>query len=206
MSPAKQRSLQQLYRDMPTAEIERRVETGQLTPQAQVVAQQELLTRITPAPVPADPPAEAKASQPVPRNAATIIGGLIASSLAAIAVIYLVDPEALAIVVSLTLIMAATLIGKLMPRLGLMLGWVLTLTPIWLGGFMWYMGALTIKGADYKPLEAILAWIALIIASVMGYAIGSGLRHGARHSGSWEQFGQELEEAQQKAQEVLNKR
>ncbi|MET1078942.1 MAG: hypothetical protein ABWY06_13090 [Pseudomonas sp.] len=204
MPDSKQRSLLKLYQAMPTADIERRVEVGQLTPQAQVIAQQVLQARAT-AEV-ATPVVARERPAPRRKHTATIIGSLIASSLVAVGLTYLLDPQHLAITVCVALAIAATIVGKLWPRLGLVLGWGLCLTPVWLGGFLWYAGALTMKHGDFKPLEAIIAWIMLIIFSVLGWAFGATLRYGARHTGSWEQLEQELGEQHEKTREVMAKR
>jgi hypothetical protein len=193
MTRRKEQSLADLYRQMPTAEIERRLERSDLVEVARRLAADELIRRRTAPPEPS-PTVNMLDAEHEPGDRARFAKVIIGIALFAAAVWALL-PKGLAVVLILgvSLPALATLIGKTAPGPSQIFGWVLLSTPVWLGTLMWHRGDLAWKSGDYRPLESIIMWGMLIVASLMGMGIGSSLIAGARHQGTWEDLEGELD-------------
>ena len=99
----------------------------------------------------------------------------------------------------------AGLIGKALPKLGLVVGWILMATPAWLGGLMWYTGALKWRTGDFAPLGSIIAYVALFVVSMTAMGLGGAMIGGALHKGSWTEFGAEQEARRREALDAARK-
>ena len=228
-SEKKKRSLAALYQAMPTAELARRVADGGLAAPAQEAAQAELQRRLEPADPtpesmaaaarsapPEDPFATAQGPEleqpPAPCNPLTPRGARgrqqVWSKAAVITLGTLLGllflPFHLWLLVALmALSWVVAVLGKTFPRAGMALGTVLALAPFALGGLAWSQGALTIQYGDFKPLGALVTWVALIFVSLLLWALAGSLLFGARHRGSWRSLERELDQMREEQIENL---
>lgn len=196
MMNKKAHSLATLYRDMPTAEIERRLAHADLAEVARSVATEELVRRKA-EPVVATPPVFERNLDMLPgdgpRIAMFIVGIAVFSAMA-----WLLLPKEVAglLILCIALPAVAALIGKAVPGPAQIVGWLLLATPLWLGAIMWHRGYLEWKTGDFRPLESIIMWGALGVISLVGMGIGGSLVAGARHKGTWKDLTDELDQTQ----------
>lgn len=187
MRHPKAQSLASFYAALSTAEIERRIARGGLTDLALTAARDELAARR------AGRMPEAPATPVAPPSDHVLLLAGSAAAVVACVMLYLMAP-AHVFLLATTVVMpiVATVLGKAMPKVGLVLGVALVATPLWLGGLMASAGALTFQQGDYKPLGALISYVLLVIGSLLGIACGSSLLRGASHHGSWPALWQEL--------------
>lgn len=205
MSLTKQQSLIDIYKKMPTPEIERRLKTGQLAMLAKLVAEAELENRKS------RPQSEPKPEQVVaiegdarpPKEVAlTIIGGSLVIGATAY---WLMSSELFTLIAFSLLIGVAMVLGKAFPGFGMTVGVLLTASPVLLGTYLWRTGELAWKGGDYRPIGTLISWGALIFVSILGIGLGTALIRGARHKGSWEELETEIHTERDKALQDIRK-
>ena len=194
MSVSKEASLAALYRRMERAEIEQRLARGDLTEIAASTARAELAQR--------DQAAAAALARPAWRVGLGIVAGsFITGGLA-----YWIMPKEIFWLIAVSLLPGlAMVIGKTLPILSHFAGSILVATPLWLGFWMHHSGALKWQGGDYRPLGTLIAWGALIALSFFGIVVGSNLLRGARHTGSWQELEEEIEEQRKTAMEDIRR-
>lgn len=186
MSKKNQAALIALYKKMPTVEIQRRIAQGQLVPAALEAAEAELLHRLS----------QSDSEQKIPDEAefslSTTLALFILLIQLPIAYAYYFSPELLPITVIIALTSIAAICGKLFPRLGKILGWLLVVSPLGFTAWLWSKGDLAMKYGDYKPLETFFAYVGLFIFSIIALGIGGAFIQGATHKGKWSHFFKEL--------------
>jgi hypothetical protein len=182
MSLEEQQSLIKRYRKMATADIVSRIHSGKLSLHERLVADDELAQRQAhpqterPAPSYGNPPWQV---------ALTVFGGaLLMGGMA----YWIMSSEFFALIALALIISIATLIGKAFPKFGMTVGVLLAASPLFLGAYMWHVGALAWHGGDFRPLGTLIAWGFLIFASGLAIALGAAFIRGARHKGSWAQL------------------
>lgn len=169
----KEKTLAKVFHTMASDEIERRLASGQLTDIARSMATKELESR-----------ANSKATSILnddasSKSAKQAFGPVLIVGALAIALIWWLAPGILPLALIAAALICASAVGKAFPTFGRLLGWPFVLTPVWLTYWMWSQGALTMRGGDFNPLGAIIAYIALFIFSAIGIAIGTSLLQGA---------------------------
>ncbi len=189
MSTNNQALLAAIYEKMPTLEIKRRIAEGQLVPAALDAAEAELAHRLALSDSEQKNTHEAKSSLPM------TIGVVVTLCLVPIAYAYFFSPGLLLMVLIIGLTTMAAIFGKLFPTLGKIFGWLLVLSPVGLTALLWSEGALTMKYGDFRPLEAIVAYIALFMFSAFAIGLGGAFIKGATHSGKWNHFFRELDDS-----------
>lgn len=197
-SESKRASLAATFRKMPTDELQRRVASRQLAPVALELAELELQLR-------KQPPADAN-DPPRPDGAVFFsdarrdaIAVAIATLLALGAAWQILSPGHFFLTLLATGPLVLATLGKIFPRLGTALGLCAAALPFALGFWMWHRGEMVAKGGDYQVLGPFFAWIGLIVASVICWAIAAGLLMGAGHRGSWLDFNRKLQASTSRA-------
>jgi hypothetical protein len=196
MSTKNQAALAALYKKMPTSEIQRRIAQGQLVPAALEAAEAELVHRL------AQSDTEQNTSDAAELPLPLMIAAVILMSLLSIGYAYFFSPDLLYITLIIAATSTAAICGKLFPTFGKTLGWLLVASPVGFAAWLWSDGALTMKHGDYRPLESLLAYLALFIVSVLALGIGGALITGATHKGSWSHFFKKLDD---KRADILEK-
>jgi hypothetical protein len=199
MSVTKQQSLIETYRKMATSDIESRIESGQLTMLARLIADNELAQR----------KANPQTDQPVPsadkprwQVALSILGGaLLMGGMA----YWLMSSELFMLIAFSLVIGVAMVVGKAFPTFGMAVGVLLTASPLILGTCLWHDGALAWKGGDYRPLGTLIAWGFLMFASMLAIALGMAFIRGARHKGSWAQLEADINAERENALQGMRK-
>lgn len=186
----KEKSLMATFQAMETAEIERRLQTGQLADLAQVIARVVLKNREN---------GEVPLKAPARNNVwAIVLLFVVSAALMAIAGYLLLSSELFFTLFFFVVLPGlAMVMGKALPRLGRVLGWIALSLPLWLGAWMWYQGAFKWQAGDFKPLGTILAYVFLFIVSAVSVAFGGALLRGARHEGSWDDLSKEIDAQRQ---------
>lgn len=201
LSDKKRHSLAALYQQMPMEALERRIAGGQLAAPAQAIAQEVLNSRLEHGDAAPEP---ASAAQGAPRGSVWGTAMLLAMGAA---FSWLVLPGHLAALVTLVAVCwVVPALGKAFPRIGLALGIFCALVPVGLSLWAWRTEALVMRGGDYKPLGALLAWLALIIAFALFWSLASLLIFGSRHKGSWGDLHDELETMRDEQTEAITRR
>lgn len=184
MITEKEKSLRELYRNMKAEEIEHRLASGQLTPAAIIYAQDELAKREK------NKSTGVESVSKSPKSSSIIGFSSISGAVLSMAFIYWVMPDSLNRmfsqylhwIVFAAIAMTGFAIGKLFPRMSIVIGWILILTPIWLTALMWSQGLLTMKYGDFAPLAAIVFYLALIIISALAMGLGAFMIEGSKNS------------------------
>jgi hypothetical protein len=171
----KESSLATTYRKMATAEIERRLAAGDLTPMAANVAGEELRRREDEG----DEMKPVDAGSPWPLLALLVIQAVVVIGFAMIA-----RSDMVGIALAVELPILAAMIGKAFPRLGLVVGYLLAPFPIYAVVYIIWM-----VGWSHEPslLVALLALIYIVLSFILS-AVGVMMLLGSQHSGSWSDF------------------
>jgi hypothetical protein len=190
-------SLIESYKGMETAEIKSRLAAKQLTLLETKIACDELENRRQ---------ERKKASGATKKASALQQITLMTSAVIVVTVLfYFLLPRELFFLcfLGISLPRLAGIIGKLFPAIGYLLGAILVTFPIWYGIIMWRSGAFHARGGDFLALEPLLAGIGLFLGSAIAIAFGSSLLKGAKHQGTWEEFGEELAEETDRATKII---
>ena len=81
----------------------------------------------------------------------------------------------------------------------------LKLLPFALAVWGWQQGALRYEAGDFKPLGALIGWAALIVISLLSWAIAGSLVFGSRDRGSWSEFDRKLARIREEQAESIRK-
>lgn len=202
LSEKKRASLAALYHGMSLAELERRIGEGQLAAPTRAIAQEVMRTRLEQG----DRMHESASAKQRGGNQGSVVGTALLKILAA-CLSWVVLPGHMAGLV--TMVAACWVVaglGKALPRVGLVVGVVLALVPMGLLLWAWRTGALVMRGGDYKPLEAILTWVVLVIAFGLFWSLASMLIFGSRHKGSWVDLHDDLEKFSDEQTDAITRR
>jgi hypothetical protein len=101
--------------------------------------------------------------------------------------------DQLVIVLLIEISVLAAVFGKLLSRLGLAIGWLLVLTPVWMAIWFGSLGLLKMQHGDLAPLGTLLVYILLFVISTIGIAAGMAMIRGARSTKPWGHFVDDLE-------------
>lgn len=206
MATSQKQALIDIYKKMPTPDIESRLQRGELTMLARLAAETELEDRKShplTEPKPEQVVAEDKDDARTPKQVAlTIIGG----SLVIGATAYWIMSSEIFLLIAFSLLIGdAMVLGKSLPRLGMTVGVLLTASPVLLGTYLWRTGELAWKGGDYRPLGTLISWGLLIFISMLAISLGSALIRGARHKGSWAQLEADIHAERDNAMQDIRK-
>lgn len=181
------------YKAMPTTEIQRRLNSGQLTRVAAALARAELESRSSQeVNKPSATPDESSRTCPSQKGAnftptpLKIIAFLLIGGLICCLIGYLLQSGGGVFMAIFFIVLPgiATVIGKSFPIFGFIVGWVLVSVPVWLGVYLWHSGAFVVKHGDFRPLGAILAYFFYFIVSAIAVTLGGGFIRGAKHQGN----------------------
>jgi hypothetical protein len=203
--PEKKRQLlQATYHAMPAAKIRRRLASGELTPLAAEIAKQELLSRNGKEPEAVLAMEMEKAREE--EIAADNIDGVspraymllsLLLGLPGIGILYLMHSDYLPLAVFIQVAFLGGFLGKLHPRIGLLLGALLAGSPLYVI-VAWYL----------KPprngIETVIAGLVLFF-SIFPTAVGANMIYGARYQGSWKEFVLEIESRRRAAVDEARK-
>ncbi|MFG6414272.1 hypothetical protein ACG02S_10205 [Roseateles sp. DC23W] len=195
----KRRSLEALYRAMPTSELKRRLRAGGLAAPARQAAEAELQRRSSPG---------ASDVEPMPSSGddggrAGIVRAVVGVVAAGALAWFVVSPEMAMFVPVLVLPWLLAPAAKAFPRLGLVIGSLLVLLPLALLAWAWMGGHLAWRSGDYRPLGTLLAWGVLIFAFLVCWSLASMLIWGARHRGSWRGMHRRLQKMREEQVDAL---
>lgn len=200
LSDKKRRSLAALYSRMSLDELERRIAEGRLAAPMQAVAQEVFDHRVEHGDI-----APGSASHHDGEQGSILGTGMLLVAGAGLS--WVVLPAHLAALVAMVAVCwAVPALGKGFPRLGLALGIMFALLPVGLSFWAWRSGALVMKGGDYKPLEAMLAWLVLGVVFLLFWSLASLLIFGSRHNGSWGDLHDHLKTVRDAQREAFTRR
>lgn len=206
MAASQEQALIDIYKKMPTPEIEHRLQRCELTMLAKLVAEAELADRKSrpqPEPKPERVVAEDDGDARTPKQ---VVLTMIAGSLVIGATAYWIMSSEIFLLIAFSLLIGiAMVLGKALPRFGMTVGVLLTASPVLLGTYLWRTGELAWKGGDYGPIGTLFSWGFLIFISILAISLGSALIRGARHKGSWAQLEADIHTERDNAMQDIRK-
>jgi hypothetical protein len=201
MSDDLESSLIKLYKAMPSATIERRLATADLTQLARGVAQNELQKRAARAEAEDASPTLQADEPPATSRPASHTGPIafVLFTVIAAGVLSLIVPHYAFLFCFVAILTVASFLAKAYPRVGLAVGSLLLLSAAGLG--FWYL-----LGPSHDGLEMVLYFIFTVIAVFLLAAVGWSMVQSARDRQPWGQFVAMWEGARKKSDSAMTER
>jgi hypothetical protein len=192
-------TLRGIYQRMSIAELRRRLASGELLPDAQSLAEDELRRRLAGNSREAVILRQRAAREKRRRERPPIVmvpGWIIFNvfiALVCMAVSLKMPIDFIAMAWIWGSIYILRVVGKAVPKLAAPIGWIMVASPIYaLGGMLWVAGKGQVSGGPF------MGWILiLLIVSLIPHGLGRQLVRGALHWGSWEELHQQLTKERQ---------